>query len=152
MLIVAPGQRIGYIAISPRIPDDERESLRQAAMITQFVNSLSYPNALLQRALPDIADLCVDIAAIERRRDLLVPALAEMGYEPTTPEGTFYIVARSPIPDDTAFVAQLAATNTFVLPGATINMPGWFRISLTGSDEMVEASIDRFRAARAVPA
>jgi hypothetical protein len=31
-------------------------------------------------------------------------------------------------------------------------MPGWFRISLTGSDEMVEASIDRFRAARAVPA
>ena len=121
-------------------------------MITQFVNSLSYPNALLQRALPDIADLCVDIAAIERRRDLLVPALAEMGYEPTTPEGTFYIVARSPIPDDTAFVAQLAATNTFVLPGATVNMPGWFRISLTGSDEMVEASIDRFRAARAVPA
>ena len=121
-------------------------------MIIQFVNSLSYPNALLQRALPDIADLCVDIGAIERRRDLLVPALAEMGYEPTTPEGTFYIVARSPIPDDTAFVAQLAASNTFVLPGATISKPGWFRISLTGSDGMVEASIDRFRAARAVPA
>jgi aspartate aminotransferase len=150
--LLAPGQRIGYIGISPRIPVADRESLRQALMITQFVNSLSYPNALLQRALPDIADLCVDIAAIQRRRDHLVPALAEMGYEPTTPEGTFYVVARSPIPDDTSFVAQLAATNTFVLPGATISMPGWFRISLTGSDEMVEASIDRFRAARAVPA
>ena len=36
----------------------------------------------------------------------------------------------------------------FVLPGTTINLPGWFRISLTASDEMIEASIERFAAAR----
>jgi hypothetical protein len=28
-------------------------------------------------------------------------------------------------------------------------VPGWFRISLTASDEMVEASLSRFAAARA---
>ena len=146
--LLAPGQRIGYLALSPRIPDEERATLREAVRTAQFVNSYSWPNALLQRALPDIADLVVDIAALERRRDRLVPALAELGYEPTTPEGTFYVLARSPIEDDMAFVARLAEDDVFVLPGSTINLPGWFRISLTASDEMIEASIARFAAAR----
>ncbi len=146
--LLAPGQRIGYLALSPRIADAERVLLRQAVMMMQFVNSFSFPNAVLQRALPDIAGLLIDIGALERRRDRLVPALAEMGYEPTSPEGTFYLLARSPIEDDVAFVARLAADDVYVLPGSTIDLPGWFRISLTGSDAMVEASIERFRRAR----
>jgi aspartate aminotransferase len=147
--LLAPGQRIGYLAISPRIEEPERVALREAVNLVQFVNSYSWPNALLQRALPDIAGLIIDIAALERRRDRLVPALAEMGYEPTTPEGTFYVLARSPIDDDVAFVERLASAGVFVLPGSTLNLPGWFRISLTGSDAMVEASLERFREARA---
>jgi aspartate aminotransferase len=144
--LLAPGQRIGYLAISPEVSDPE--PLREAVQIAQFVNSLSFPNALLQRALPDIADLCIDLGAIQRRRDRIVPALEEMGYEPTNPEGTFYVLARSPIPDEVAFVAQLAEADVFVLPGSTIAMPGWFRISLTASDAMVDASIEPFAAAR----
>jgi aspartate aminotransferase len=147
--LLAPGQRIGYLAISPRIEEPERVALREAVNLVQFVNSYSWPNALLQRALPDIAGLIIDIAALQRRRDRLVPALAEMGYEPTTPEGTFYVLARSPIDDDVAFVERLASAGVFVLPGSTLNLPGWFRISLTGSDAMVEASLERFREARA---
>jgi aspartate aminotransferase len=146
--LLAPGQRIGYVALSPRIEADRRASLRADVMLTQFVNSFSFPNALLQRALPDIAPLCIDLGAMERRRDALVPALEEQGYEPTTPEGTFYILARSPSPDDVSFVARLAAERMFVLPGHTVNLPGWFRISLTGSDAMIEASIERFDRAR----
>jgi aspartate aminotransferase len=146
--LLAPGQRIGYLALSPRIPGDERSTVREAVRTAQFVNSYSWPNALLQRALPDIADLVVDLAALERRRDLLVPALDRLGYEPTTPEGTFYVMARSPIEDDVAFVDRLAQADTYVLPGATVIMPGWFRISLTASDDMVERSIARFAAAR----
>jgi aspartate aminotransferase len=146
--LLAPGQRIGYLALSPRIPDDERAALRTAVTVAQFVNSYSWPNALLQRALADIAPLCVDLAALQRRRDLLVPALAELGYEPTMPEGTFYLMARSPLEDDAAFVARLAADDTYVLPGSTVMLPGWFRISLTASDAMVEAAVQRFRDAR----
>jgi aspartate aminotransferase len=147
--LLAPGQRIGYLALSPRIPDDAREQVREAVRTAQFVNSYSWPNALLQRALPDIAHLVVDLDALQRRRDLLVPALRDQGYEPTTPEGTFYVLARSPVEDDTAFVADLAARDVFVLPGATVATPGWFRISLTASDSMVEAAVDRFASARA---
>jgi aspartate aminotransferase len=146
--LLAPGQRIGYIALSPRIETERRVALREDVRLTQFVNSYSFPNALLQRALPDIAGLCIDLAALERRRDLLVPALAAQGYSPTMPEGTFYVLARSPLADDLAFVARLAAEGMYVLPGSTVNLPGWFRISLTGSDAMVEASVARFAVAR----
>jgi aspartate aminotransferase len=146
--LLAPGQRIGYLALSPRIESARRDALREDVRLTQFVNSFAFPNALLQRALPDIADLCIDLRAMERRRDALVPALAAQGYEPTHPEGTFYVLARSPLADDVAFVAELASERCFVLPGSTVNLPGWFRISLTGSDAMIEAGIERFARAR----
>lgn len=144
--LLAPGQRIGYLAISPRAHDSA--SIREAVRYAQFVNSYAWPTAVMQRALPDIAGLKLDLHALERRRDRLVPALTAMGYEPTNPEGTFYLIARCPIEDDVAFVARLAEADVFVLPGSTVALPGWFRISLTGTDAMVEASIPRFAAAR----
>jgi aspartate aminotransferase len=36
-----------------------------------------------------------------------------------------------------------------VLPGSIVEVPGWFRISLTASDRMVEDGFPRFEAARA---
>jgi aspartate aminotransferase len=36
-----------------------------------------------------------------------------------------------------------------VLPGTIVEVPGWFRISLTASDAMVDAAIPRFAAAMA---
>ena len=65
------------------------------------------------------------------------------------PEGTFYTMARSPIDDDVAFADVLARHRVLVLPGTVVEMPGWFRVSLTASDAMVEAGIPRFAAARA---
>jgi len=147
--LLAPGERIGYIAISPKIADPE--PLRAAVQITQFANSFSFPNRLLQRALRDIEPLCTDLRALERRRDRLVPALRAIGYEATEPEGTFYVLVRSPIADDTAFTDRLAQRDLFVLPGTVVQLPGWFRISLTASDEMVELSIPRFAEAHAEP-
>ena len=51
---------------------------------------------------------------------------------------------RSPDPDDEAFCARLREHGVYVLPGATFEMPGWFRISITASDEMAERSIPGF--------
>src|SRR5207248_334157 len=74
-------------------------------------------------------------------------ALREIGYEATMPEGTFYVMARSPMADDEAFTEVLARHRVLVLPGTIVEVPGWFRISLTASDEMVEHAIPRFAAA-----
>jgi aspartate aminotransferase len=46
--------------------------------------------------------------------------------------------------DDEAFCRILASHDVFVLPGAMFEMPGYFRISLTASDDMVERGIPGF--------
>jgi aspartate aminotransferase len=147
--LLAPGMRIGYVAVPPGFP--ERERFRDAVFTAQIATGWAYPNALLQHAIEDLDELSIDVGALERRRDRLVPALRDMGYETTMPEGTFYVMARAPIDDDEAFAARLADLGVLVLPGSVVEVPGWFRISLTASDEMVDQAIPRFRDAREAP-
>jgi aspartate aminotransferase len=142
--LIAPGQRLGYLALPPSMP--ERERMRSAVLLTQF-SGYGVPDAVLQHALPELEPLCIDLAQLQRRRDTLVGNLRQQGYDVHVPEGTFYLLPRSPIPDDGAFADLLAANDVFVLPGRIVELPSYFRVSLTASDEMVERSIPRFGAA-----
>ena len=143
--LLAPGQRVGYIAMPPTMPD--REELRVALLTSQMALGWTFPNAVMQYALGDLEQAIVDVPAMQRRRDRIVDALREMGYEVVKPEGTFYVMVRSPLEDDVAYMNLLADHNVFVLPGAMFELPGWFRISLTANYEMVERSIPGFERA-----
>lgn len=142
---LAPGQRMGYIALPPAMPD--RAAIRQAVYDLQFVNAYAFPNAVLQHALPRLEGFSIDVERLQRRRDRLVAALTDMGYRLTCPEGAFYLWVRSPIPDDGAFAEELAEHDIFVLPGYMFETPGFFRISLTANDDMIERSLPGFAAA-----
>ncbi|HEY4865049.1 MAG TPA: aminotransferase class I/II-fold pyridoxal phosphate-dependent enzyme [Candidatus Dormibacteraeota bacterium] len=143
--LLAPGMRVGYIAMSPDMPDAGR--LRQTLTLAQVITGFAFANADLQYALPRLEQLSIDLDALQRRRDRLIPALREMGYETSLPEGTFYSMVRSPIPDDLDFASRLRRHGVLVLPGTVAEVPGWFRISLTANDEMVERGIKGFRRA-----
>lgn len=143
--LLAPGERVGYVAVPPTMAD--RERVRRAVSLAQWMTGFAYPNATLQRSLAELEELSIDIPAMQRRRDRMASALREMGYELLVPEGTFYMMVRAPIDDDNAFAAALAEHNTFVLPGSVVERPGWFRVSLTASDEMVERGLPGFEAA-----
>lgn len=143
--LLAPGMRIGYVTWPPTMPD--RASLRQAIFISQVATGYAFPNALLQHAIDDLEALSIDIGALERRRDRLVPAMRAMGYETSLPEGTFYVMARSPIDDDQAYAERLAEHGALVLPGSVVELPGWFRISLTASEAMIESGLGSFASA-----
>jgi aspartate aminotransferase len=138
--------RIGYLTVPPTMPD--RAALRDRVILAQIAAGYSFPNALLQHAIEDLERISIDIPAMQRRRDRMGAILDALGYEHTMPEGTFYIMARAPIADDMAFAAILAEEGAAVLPGTVVEVPGWFRISLTASDAMVESSVDAFRRAR----
>jgi aspartate aminotransferase len=140
--LVAPGQRLGYIAMSPSMP--EREELRSVLFVAQTITAYAFPNALMQYSIGDLEKAIIDVGALQRRRDRVVGALNEMGYETVTPEATFYVMVRSPVSDDVAFARRLANENVFVLPGKIFELPGWFRISLTGNDEMVDRALPGF--------
>src|SRR3954447_2536827 len=141
--LLAPGMRVGYFTWPPNMAG--RERMRDDAFVTQFAAGYSFPNADLQHALPELEPQCISIEALESRRANLIGAMREVGYETTWPEGTFYVMARSPIGDDEAFTRILNRHNVLVLPGTVVEVPGWFRISLTASDDMVERGIVRFR-------
>jgi aspartate aminotransferase len=144
--LLAPGMRIGYLTVPPTMED--RPAFRERVLVAQLATGFSFPDALLQHAIEDLERLSIDVAALERRRDRVVGALRGMGYDTTLPEGTFYVLARSPIDDDVAFGELLADERVLILPGSIVEVPGWFRISLTASDEMVENSLPRFERAR----
>jgi aspartate aminotransferase len=143
--LLTPGQRIGYIALPPGMP--QRELVRQGVFVNQMATGFAFPNALLQHALGDLEKLSIDIDRLQVRRDRMVAALQEMGYDLHKPEGTFYLLVRSPQPDDLVFAELLTKMKVLVLPGSVFEMPGYFRISLTASDEMVERALPAFAAA-----
>jgi aspartate aminotransferase len=145
--LLAPGMRIGYLTVPPTMPG--REELRDRILLAQIALGFAFPNALLQHAIEDLTALAIDVPALQRRRDRCVPALRDQGYETTFPEGTFYVMARSPIDDDVAFAELLAEEGVLVLPGTVVEVPGWFRISLTATDEMVDRGLGGFERARA---
>ena len=143
--LLTPGQRIGYVALSPSLPG--RESLRRAITAAQFMAGFAFPNALLQHALPELEKLSVDVGHLQRKRDRMVEALDRIGYQVTVPEGTFYLMVRSPEKDDWSFSERLGNHDVLVLPGSLVEMPGYFRVSLTANDDMIERGIPGFAAA-----
>ena len=118
--------------------------MRNAVNLMQINAGWTFPNAILQYALPELIHLSIDIQRLQAKRDRLITALIEIGYETNRPEGTFYLLVKSPIEDDWAFVEHLAKRKVFCLPGMTFGLPGYFRISLTATDDMVERSIPGF--------
>jgi aspartate aminotransferase len=141
--LLTPGQRMGYVVLPPEMP--EPDEVRTAMTIGQLAfGGQGVPNAVLQRAFGDLERMSIDMKHLQARRDRMVDGLREAGYDLHPPEGTFYLLPRSPDPDDEAFAARLAAEKVFVLPGTVVEMPGRFRISLTGNDEMAERALPIF--------
>jgi aspartate aminotransferase len=142
--LLTPGERLGYIALSPEMA--EREALRLALFVTQFATGYAFPNALLQHAIGDLNKLSIDIAHLQEKRDWMVSALREMGYSVHTPEGTFYLLVKSPLADDSAFADLLAEYDILCLPGYVAEIPGYFRLSLTANDDMIKRALPGFAA------
>ncbi len=143
--LLAPGERIGYLAMAPELPD--KDAMSAAIEAIQMSGGWLFPNSVLQFALPRLETLAFDIELFQRKRDVLVKALTEIGYRVHSPEGTFYLFPESPLPDDAAFARALSDDGVLVLPGQMFETPGFFRISLTATLETIEASLPRFAAA-----
>ena len=143
--LLTPGERIGYVAMPPGMYG--REALRDGLLITQVMTGWAMPNALLHHSLSQLETLSIDIDALQRRRDLVVGALLDAGFNATRPAGTFYVLCKAPDGDDMAFVDLLAGDDVFALPGSFFEMPGYVRFSLTASDDMVERALPLFRKA-----
>ncbi|MBO0734369.1 MAG: aminotransferase class I/II-fold pyridoxal phosphate-dependent enzyme [Methylocapsa sp.] len=141
---LAPGLRLGYLAVSPLMPRAEREALRGHMFAAQMALGWCFPNAILQYALADIDALSCDIAALTTKRDWMAGVLEKAGYELLRPEGTFYMFCKCPGGDAGRFWSFLASRDVFVIPGGLMGAPKHFRICLTASPGMIERSLPIF--------
>ena len=140
-----PGERIGFLALAPTLPD--LPALRGACA---FANrTLGYINApaIWQWVMLECADETVDPKPYEEKRNLLCDALARFGYDVRRPEGTFYVFAKTPIPDDLAFSKLLAEEGVIAVPGRGFGRAGYMRLSLTIPVEKIRASLPAFERA-----
>ncbi len=145
--LLTPGERIGFVALAPGFPDPE--SARAGLTVAQVLTGYGFPNALLQHAITDLDKEIIDLAFLQEKRDRMVGGLRAADYRTSEPEGTFYLVVESPVPDEAEFVDRLANDDVFVLPGAIFEAPGYVRISLTATMEMIERALPIFASAKA---
>lgn len=144
-VLLSPGQRLGYLALSPLMPKEDRNALRSGLFPTQMAIGWCFPNAVMQYAIPDLEGLSIDQTALSRRRDRLLATLRGAGYRMVEPEGTFYLWGRWPEGREPTRIADaLADRDVFVMPGSILNAPKYFRLSLTASDEMVDRALPTF--------
>lgn len=141
-----PGERIGYIAISPNLPGKQKlmAALTLANRILGFVN----PPVIGQHILEKAMGASVDISVYERRRNLMAKILEEAGYEFAMPQGAFYFFPKAPGGDDIAFTQKLLEQNILAVPGSGFGCPGYFRLAFCVDESVIERSAEGFKKAR----
>ena len=139
------GERIGYLALSPRLQD--RAELRRACAFNNRTLGFVNAPAIWQRVILESLDEAIDPAIYQQRRNVLCDALEAIGYEVKRPEGAFYVFLKTPIPDDIAFTRRLAEEGVLAVPGTGFGRSGYIRLSLTVPMDIIERSITGFRRA-----
>jgi aspartate aminotransferase len=136
------GERIGFVAAHPAIPEVERlmAGLILANRILGFVNA----PALMQRAVARLQGVRVDLAPYQRNRDVMHKALVDAGYSVPSPQGAFYLFPKSPLADDIEFVRELQEQLVLVVPGTGFHGPGHFRVSYCVAPETVDGALPIF--------
>jgi len=139
-----PGERMGYVLV----PDAVSDSELVYAAVAGAGRSLGYVNApsLFQRVCAACVDVTADVAVYEENKNIMVPALREMGYHVVEPQGTFYMFPRTLIPDDIAFCEKAKDYNLLIVPGTGFGCPRHARISYCVPTERAKRSLDAFEA------
>ncbi len=139
-----PGERIGYIAVSPRMS----EAAKVYAAICGAGRALGYVCApsLFQMMVKKVIGKTSDVSVYERNRDTLVSALTSYGYEVVRPDGAFYLFVKTLEENSDAFAERAKKYELLLVSAKSFGVEGYVRISYCVSPEMIEKSLPAFKA------
>lgn len=139
------GERVGYLAANPAMPDGDL--LMNAVTLTN--RTLGFVNApvLGQWLAMALLGAGVDISIYARRRKMMADVLTAAGIRFAMPQGAFYFFPEAPGGDDSAFVQALLEQNILAVPGRGFGFAGYFRLSFSVEDSVIERSAAGFKAA-----
>ena len=143
--LALPGERIGYVALSPELPGGE-ELMDALVFCNRTLGFVNAP-ALMQHLVRGLQAVTVDVGDYQAKRDYLHGVLVDAGYDVFKPRGAFYMFPRSPVDDEMLLVSALQEHGVLVVPGRGFGMPGYFRISYCVDQRVLEGAAPGFLAA-----
>ena len=141
-----PGERIGYVAVSPKCKDAEL-IINMCGQVSRFTGH-NCPSSLIQLGVAKVLDETSDLSIYEKNKNILYKELTAMGYECVEPGGTFYMFPKTPIADANEFCNMTAHELDLILvPGDSFMCPGHMRLAYCTTTDMVERSLPLFEKA-----
>ena len=138
-----PGERIGYVLV-PKSMEDHDTVYQAVAGAARAMGHVNAPS-LLQQVAAACDGMLSDVTAYAVNRSLLYDNLTAMGFQCVKPEGTFYLLMKSPEPDAAAFSQKAMELDLLFPDTASFAYPGWVRIAYCVPTSRVELSLPRFR-------
>jgi aspartate aminotransferase len=136
------GQRIGYVAVSPQMP--ERADIRAAVERCARLMGFGSPTSLMQYAVCDLLDYVPAVDVLAARQACVRETLSGYGYEVCDGDATYYVYVKSPMPDDFRCAELLASRGVLVVPSTVFHEPGYLRLSLTARSRAILAALPAF--------
>ena len=139
-----PGERIGYIAVSPRMEDGNNIYLA----VCGAGRSLGYVCApsLFQQVIKECINAKVNIEAYKKNRDALYDNLTSYGFECVKPDGAFYLFVKSPTGDAYELYERAKSHELLLVPCDDFGVTGYVRIAYCTSYDKVVGALPAFRA------
>jgi len=139
-----PGERIGYIAVSPKMFDGQNVYLA----ICGAGRSLGYVCApsLFQQVIARCIDAKVNVEAYKENRDILYDNLTSYGYECVKPDGAFYLFVKALEEDAYKFFERAKAHEILVVPCDDFGVSGYVRIAYCTDKSKVVGALPAFEA------
>ena len=139
------GERIGFVAISPEMPD----AALLSSAVTMTVRTLGFVNAPIigQKLAMSLLGEEADRSIYVRRREMICKVLDDAGIKYARPQGAFYVVPEAPGGDDVKFVNHLLTENILAVPGSGFGLKGHFRLSYSVEDRVISGSAEAWKRA-----
>lgn len=137
-----PGERIGYVLVSPRCNDftSVYQAICGAGRALGFVCAPS----LLQKLLPYCLGTTSDISIYDKNRRLLLEKLSEYGFDMIRPDGAFYLFIKSPSGDANEFCERAKKHEILIVPSDDFGCPGYARLAYCVTTEQIERALPAF--------
>ena len=139
-----PGERIGYIAVSPKMVDSQRVYLA----VCGAGRSLGYVCApsMFQQVIKKTIGATVDVNIYKENRDILLNALTEYGYECVQPDGAFYLFVKALEDDAYKFFEKAKSKEILVVPCDDFGVSGYVRIAYCVDKQRIVNALPAFKA------
>ena len=138
-----PGERIGYIAVSPKMKLN-RDVYFAVCGAGRSLGYVCAPS-MFQQVIKKTVGVKVDVSVYKENRDILYDALSEYGYECVKPDGAFYLFVKALEEDAIEFYKKAKSKEILLVPCDDFGVKGYVRIAYCVPKERIVKALPYFK-------